>query len=61
MTPRAFVESRRIERAKHLLTDSTQSVADVAVEAGLGTQSRLTTIFKRRTGFTPAVYRRGRT
>ena len=61
MTPRAFVESRRIERAKHLLTDSAQSVANVAVEAGLGTQSRLTTIFKRRTGFTPAVYRRGRT
>lgn len=61
MTPRAFVESRRIERAKQLLTESAQSVADVAVEAGLGTQSRLTTIFKRRTGFTPAVYRRGRT
>jgi AraC family transcriptional regulator len=59
MTPRAFVEHRRIERAKHLLTESTQPVAAIAGETGFGTQSRLTTTFKRRTGFTPAAYRRG--
>jgi len=61
MTPRAFVEERRIQRAKRLLTETTQPLADVAVETGFGTQSRLTTVFKRRTGFTPAAYRRGRT
>jgi AraC family transcriptional regulator len=60
MTPRAFVEHRRIEHAKRLLTGSSRSLADVAVETGFGTQSRLTTTFKRRTGFTPAAYRRGR-
>ena len=60
MTPRAFVEERRIERAKNLIDESHQSLADIAVECGFGTQSRLTTIFKRRTGFTPAEYRRGR-
>jgi AraC family transcriptional regulator len=60
MTPRAFVEHRRIEHAKRLLTGSPRSLADVAVETGFGTQSRLTTTFKRRTGFTPAAYRRGR-
>jgi AraC family transcriptional regulator len=60
MTPRAFVEHRRIELAKRLLTDTTDSLADVAVETGFGTQSRMTTVFKRRTGFTPGEYRRGR-
>ena len=60
MTPRAFVEERRIERAKQLISESHHSLADIAVECGFGTQSRLTTTFKRRTGFTPAEYRRGR-
>jgi AraC family transcriptional regulator len=60
MTPRAFVEHRRIEQVKRLLTGSEQSLAEVAVEAGLGTQSRLTTTFKRHTGFTPGAYRRAR-
>ena len=60
MTPRAFVEERRLERAKQLMNESHHSLADIAVECGFGTQSRLTTTFKRRTGFTPAEYRRGR-
>ena len=60
MTPRAFLEERRIERAKKLISESQHSLADIAVECGFGTQSRLTTIFRRRTGFTPAEYRRGR-
>jgi AraC family transcriptional regulator len=58
-TPGAFVEQRRIERAKQLITQSDRSLAEIAVECGLGTQSRLTTTFKRRTGFTPAELRRG--
>jgi len=32
------------------------SVADIAVETGFGTQSPLTTRFRRRTTFTPAAY-----
>lgn len=59
MTPRAFVEDRRIEHAKRLLEESAHSIAEVAVDTGFGTQSRLTTTFKRKTGFTPAAYRRG--
>jgi AraC family transcriptional regulator len=60
MTPRAFVEQRRIERARQLIHQSHHSLAVIAVESGFGTQSRLTTTFKRRTGFMPAEYRRGR-
>jgi AraC family transcriptional regulator len=59
LPPRAFVEHRRLELAKRLLADTTDPLADVAAEAGFGTQSRMTTIFKRRTGFTPGEYRRG--
>ena len=61
MTPRGFVEHRRLEKAKRLLTESTHSLAAVAVETGFGTQSRLTSTLKQKTGFTPGAYRRGRT
>jgi len=60
MTPRTFVEHRRVERARRLLVASQLSLAHIATECGFSTQSRLTTTFKRRTGFTPAAYRRGR-
>ena len=58
-TPRLFVEHRRIERAKRLLASSLRTLADIAADTGFNTQSRLTTTFRRRTGVTPAVYRRG--
>ena len=60
VTPRAYVEHRRIEHAKRLLADPTHSLADVAIDTGFGTQSRLTSTFKRQTGFTPGQFRRGR-
>jgi AraC family transcriptional regulator len=60
MTPRTYVEHRRIEQVKRLLTESAQSLAQIAVELGFGTQSRLTSTFKRRTGFTPGAFRRQR-
>jgi len=60
MTPRAYVEHRRIEQAKQLLIASSQSLAQVAIDTGFGTQSRLTSTFKRRTGFTPGEFRRER-
>lgn len=59
-TPRAFVEGRRIERARQLIEESDRPLAEIALATGLGTQSRLTTIFRRRTGFTPGAYRRAR-
>jgi AraC family transcriptional regulator len=59
-TPRAFLENRRIEKAQELLRESDLSLAQIAAETGLGTQSRFTTTFRRATGFTPATYRRGK-
>ena len=59
MTPRAFIEQRRIEKARELLRESDRGLAEIAAATGLGTQSRFTTTFRRATGFTPAAYRRG--
>jgi AraC family transcriptional regulator len=58
LTPRAFVETRRIARARQLMAETTQPLAAIAVDSGFGTQSRLTIAFKRATGFTPAAWRR---
>src|SRR5712691_4859096 len=59
-TPRAFIEQRRIERARALIEDTDQPLAEIAAATGFATQSHLTTAFRRATGFTPAAYRRGR-
>jgi AraC family transcriptional regulator len=58
-TPRAFIERRRIEKARQLLGESGMPLAEIALDAGFETQSRFTTAFRRATGFTPAVYRKG--
>jgi AraC family transcriptional regulator len=58
VTPRAYVEQRRVARAKVRLATSGDSIASIAVDTGFGTQSRLTSVFRRQLGFTPAVYRR---
>jgi AraC family transcriptional regulator len=60
ITPRVFIERRRIERALVLIAETGQPLAQVAAATGFTTQSQLTTVFRRATGFTPAAYRRGR-
>ena len=60
MTPRAYVEQRRIEQAKRMLRESPASLAQVAIDVGFSTQSRLTSTFRRSTGFTPGQFRRSR-
>jgi AraC family transcriptional regulator len=60
ITPRVFIERRRIERALVLIAETDQPLAHVAAATGFTTQSQLTTVFRRATGFTPAAYRRGR-
>lgn len=58
-TPRKYVEQQRVERAGRLLVESDLSLSQIALETGLGSQSRFTTVFRRATGLTPAVVRRG--
>ena len=58
-TPRAYVERLRVEKAQELIRDTETPLADIALACGFSSQSRLTTAFRRATGFTPARYRRG--
>ncbi|MCI0569454.1 MAG: AraC family transcriptional regulator [Myxococcaceae bacterium] len=59
VTPHAFVQQRRVERARELLRTSDRSLGEVALETGFSSQSHFTTVFRRVTGLTPSVVRRG--
>jgi len=50
----------RIERAKHLLTETDRTVADVSGSCGYTNTSRFHTIFRRLTGVSPAIFRQQR-
>ena len=58
-TPRAYVERLRVEKAQGLMRDTELPLADIALACGFSSQSRLTTAFRKATGFTPARYRKG--
>lgn len=58
MTPHAYVLSRRIARARAMLSQRQDSLAQVALACGFSGQSHLTTAFCRRLGMTPGAYRR---
>ena len=51
---------RRIERARERLLRTDQSLADIAYEIGFGSQSHMTTLFRRHAGRTPGEIRRAR-
>lgn len=58
VTPSHYVQQRRLDRARELLTVTTVPIAHIAAECGFASQSYLTTCFKARHGVTPARYRR---
>jgi AraC-like DNA-binding protein len=54
-----LLEKARRERALLLLRSPELSLDDVAARLGYSTVSNFTRAFRRWTGFTPSVYRRG--
>jgi AraC family transcriptional regulator len=56
--PYRYFRRRRIERAKILLADSDQGIAQVALECGYAAQSHFSSAFKLLTMKTPAAWRR---
>lgn len=58
VSPRRFVQRRRLACARRLLADCSLSVTDIAAHCGFESQSWFTTAFKREFGVTPASYRR---
>jgi AraC family transcriptional regulator len=58
LPPHRYHATRRIERAKQLLTNREQSVTAIALEVGFSDTSTFTSAFHKLTGETPSYYRR---
>ena len=58
MTPREYLLKVRTDAAIHALVMGTRSVAQIAVDCGFYDQSSFGKQFRKRTGMTPAEYRR---
>jgi len=58
MSPHQFVIQRRVERAKRLLTSTTQSIVEIAAACGFCHQEYLTRVFRMKCGTTPFAYRK---
>jgi AraC-like DNA-binding protein len=55
--PHEFVLRKRTERAQQLLTETAESLVNVALSVGFQTQSHFSAVFKRFTGYTPGQWR----
>ena len=58
VAPHAYLLCRRLERAELLLTTTDARLTDVAYDAGFGSSSQFTNLFKKHRGVTPGEYRK---
>lgn len=58
ITPFAYVTEKRIELAKRMILAGNNTLLEIALETGFSSQSHFNKIFKKKTGYTPAEYRR---
>lgn len=56
-SPHAWIITYRLNRAKALLIDTDQPIAQVAFDCGFSSQSHMTTLFSKYIGTTPKRYR----
>ena len=56
--PHAYVQHRRVQRARHLILHSEMELKEIVGASGFCDQSHLTKSFKRTFGVTPAEFRR---
>jgi len=52
-----FLRSLRVQHARRLLSSTTQTLTDIALDCGFADQSHFSATFRRFTGLTPAVFR----
>ncbi len=57
IAPHQYVLHYRLKQAQRLLQDTQMSIAAIAYEVGFGSQSHMTTVFRRILQTTPATYR----
>lgn len=57
MTPADYIQRRRVEKVRILLTDSHRSITDIAFESGFSSSQYLCKVFKKYAGTTPRTFR----
>lgn len=57
-SPHAYIVSRRLARAKKLMTSSELSLCTIAIDCGFSDQAHLCRQFRRATGASPNAWRR---
>ncbi|WP_442603165.1 bifunctional transcriptional activator/DNA repair enzyme AdaA [Paenibacillus sp. KN14-4R] len=57
MTPTAYIQQVRVNKACEYLNHSKLSIADIAHAVGIANTPYFITLFKKKTGHTPAIYR----
>jgi AraC-like DNA-binding protein len=60
LSPHQYLLRQRIERARELLADPRQRIAEVGYELGFPNQSHFTTVFRTLVGTTPGAFQRRR-
>jgi transcriptional regulator GlxA family with amidase domain len=60
MAPYAFVQHRRLERARDMMLTSSLGLSEIALACGFCDQPHLTNQFQRQAGISPAAWRRSR-
>jgi transcriptional regulator GlxA family with amidase domain len=58
MSPHQWLLARRIGKAKTLLTESSRTLADIALECGFSSQAHFSAAFKSNTNISPGRWRR---
>lgn len=58
MSPTSYLRTVRVQAARQLLTTTSRSLAEIAVEVGFTDQSHFTKRFREVTGITPGEYRK---
>lgn len=57
LSPQEYIIHRRLSRARDMLVETEESVAQIAAQTGFSSQAHLSTAFKKRLGLSPGRYR----
>jgi len=58
LSPMAYVVTRRVERAKRMMTATREHLTDIALACGFADQAHLNRSFRRMVGMSPGLWRR---
>ncbi len=60
VTPHQYIINTRISNAKFLLRTTEDTIKDIAIQTGWGSESTFCTAFRKSAGMTPTAYRKGK-